>query len=136
MIQGAMRSAEALLASLQAQRDAIAAEEAARAARPTPTAALEPANLLCEQGEQAFSEGDLARAEALLLGALQLNPHSTRALSDLGVVATQRNEPWKALSFLLMGLIEDQTDEGVVENLSALLVGHPELRVVQSFLSV
>jgi len=130
-IDSAIQNAEQVIAQLTAQRDA--ALKAVQEASANQGRVENPASaLLCEQGEQAFGEGELEKAGQLFESALLIDVDSTRALSNLGVVSMQREEPWKALSYLLVALIKDHEDENVVANLQGLLGAYPELKVAQS----
>lgn len=131
VIDSAIENAEHIVAQLTAQRDAAlkAVQEAtARQGREENPASA----LLCEQGEVAFGEGALEKAAQLFESALLVDVNSTRALSNLGVVAMQLDQPWQALSYLLVALIKDHEDENVVANLQGLLSTYPELKVAQS----
>ena len=106
MINAAIQDAEGVVAQLTAQRDAAlkavqeATQREGRAENPAAT-------LLCEQGEVAFDEGELGKAAQLFESALVIDADSIRALSNLGVVAMQSEQPWQALSYLLLALIKD-----------------------------
>jgi lipopolysaccharide biosynthesis regulator YciM len=129
MIQEAIQSAESVVAQLTAQRDAAlkAAQEASHATPVNPAA-----ELICEQGEGAFEAGDLSKASTLFESALLIDAGCVRALSNLAVVATHQEQPWQALSYLLLALVRDHEDQGVVENLQGLLEVYPELQVARS----
>ena len=93
-----------------------------------------PGLMLCQKGEQAFANGDVAQAQTLFDSALVVDPGCIRALNNLGVLALQGDEPWKALSYLLMGLIQNPSDEDILINLRGLFDLNSELNTVKSVL--
>ena len=96
------------------------------------TGADSPAHLLCERGEVAFESGDAEQAYTLFDSALLIDPSSVRALNNLGVMALQSDDPWKALSHFLMGVIQDPENEDLMINLQGLFDLYPELKTVRS----
>lgn len=132
IIDSAIQNAEAVVAQLTVQRDAALKAVQEAVAREGNKEENPASSLLCEQGEIAFGDGDLNKAAQLFESALLVDANSTRALSNLGVVAMQSEHPWQALSYLLLALIKDHEDENVVSNLQGLVSAYPELKVAQS----
>ena len=136
MIDQALKGAEAMVSQLQATADAARAQVAEEIenlkAVDKKTGAPTPAELLCERGEAAFESGDENQAATLFDSALLVDPSCVRALNNLGVMALQTDEPWRALSYLLMGVIQEPDNEDVVVNLQGLFDLYPEMTTVQS----
>ena len=135
LLQQAMRGAEAMIGQLQATADAakamVSKEKENISQLADDVGADSPGNLICERGEKVFEEGDLAQAQALFDSALVVDPACIRALNNLGVLALQSDEPWKALSYFLMGIIQNPSDEDILINLRGLFDLNPELNAVK-----
>jgi tetratricopeptide (TPR) repeat protein len=136
LLQQAMSGAEAMIDQLKATADAakeiVAHEKENLNALAQDTDANSPAELLCERGEIAFEGGDIDQARTLFDSALMLDPTCVRALNNLGVMSLQSDEPWKALSHFLMGVIQDSQNEDLMINLEGLFDLYPELTTVRS----
>lgn len=136
LIANALQGAEAMVNKLQATAEAARAQVASEKQNLTQlaeeTGAPSPAMLLCERGEAAFESGDESQATTLFDSALLVEPTCVRALNNLGVMALQTDEPWRALSYLLMGVIQDPQNEDLVINLQGLFDLYPELKTVRS----
>ena len=136
MIERALKGAEAMVSQLQATADAaraqVAQEKENLKVLAQETGVPSPADLLCERGESAFENGDEAQAATLFDSALLVDPSCVRALNNLGVMALQASEPWRALSYLLMAIIQSPESEDVIVNLSGLFDLHPEMKTVKS----
>ena len=138
LLQQAMKGAEAMIGQLQATADAAKAmvtkEKENISQLADDAGADSPGILLCQKGEQAFANGDVAQAQTLFDSALVVDPGCIRALNNLGVLALQGDESWKALSYFLMGLIQNPSDEDILINLRGLFDLNPELNTVKSVL--
>ena len=123
-----LKNAEALIQHLKTQAETIIEIEGASSSKSEEPS---PADLICEQAEACFGSGEVDRAMSLLESALLVDPNSIRALNDLGVISVHQGEPWKALSFLLFGLLHDPDDPSLVQNLSDLFESQPDMRIAQ-----
>ena len=136
LLQQAMRGAEAMIGQLQATADAakamVSQEKGNISQLADDVGANSPGNLLCERGEQAFETGDIEQAQTLFDSALLVDPACIRALNNLGVLALQNDEPWKALSYFLMGVIQNPSHEDILINLRGLFDLHPELNTAKT----
>ena len=65
-----------------------------------------PQNAL-DSGQQALQAGDLARAEQLFRQYLSQNPHSAKALSNLGAIFARREQFSDAVAFYEKALHEN-----------------------------
>lgn len=71
---------------------------------------------LNEQGEQAYAQGDITRAEAFFDQAYALDPNNVDVCNNLAVVHWQAMNPDKAVIYLLRALEIDSCNKDVVIN--------------------
>ena len=61
-----------------------------------------------------------------------VDPTCIRALNNLGVLALHNDDPWRALSHFLMGVIQDPGNEDLIVNLQGLFDLHPEMKAARA----
>ena len=136
VIAHAVKNAEALVQHLEAKLSSVRAqvEEARADVREVEerAGADGPAELLCIQGEDAFERGDEHKSITLFESALMIDPTCIRALNNLGVIALHKDEPWRALSHFLMGLLQEPQNEDLAINLQGLFDLHPEMSTARA----
>ena len=79
-----------------------------------------PLDALVEQGEQAFAEGDLARAETLFRRVLRADGSHGLALNDLAVLLHMRGETAESETQFLKAALFSEDPSGPLVNLAAI----------------
>ena len=132
VIDSALEGAEALVQHLQTQLNLAQQQVAEAESHQEDSSVSGPSTLMCEQGEAAYESGDESKATTFFESALMIDPSNVRALNNLGVMALSGEEPWRALSYFLMGLIQAPSDEDLLLNLHGLFDLNPEMQTVRS----
>lgn len=84
------------------------------------TAAQNKPNLLLEQAYQAYTAGELDRADAAWQKVLQADPRNADALHGLGAIAQQRRQPERAANYYLRAIEVDPKDALALSALTTL----------------